>query len=64
MNMRGFISALALAIGVVARPHVPRSTVSVDLGYSVYQGNHDSNNSINIFKGYVSNFKFHVDFSI
>jgi len=61
--MRAFISALALAVGITARPHVSRSTDSIDLGYSVYQGYHDANNSINIFKGYVFNSMFHVGFS-
>jgi hypothetical protein len=51
--MRGFIGALSLVVGATARPHVSRSTVSVDLGYSVYQGTLDANNSINVFKGFV-----------
>jgi hypothetical protein len=51
--MRGFIIALSLIVRATARPHVSRSAVSVDLGYSIYQGTLDANNSINVFKGFV-----------
>lgn len=54
MKMRVFAAALALllAIGASARPHVPRSSVSIDLGYTVYEGLNDAGNGINVFKGY------------
>ena len=43
-----------LAATVTAEP-VPRAAKAptVDLGYAVYEGSLDANNSINAFKGYV-----------
>ncbi|KAF2688793.1 alpha/beta-hydrolase [Lentithecium fluviatile CBS 122367] len=49
--MKGLIGAIALLSGVTASPLVSRATVTVDLGYSKYQGTQDVNNSINVFKG-------------
>jgi len=44
-----------LAATIAADP-VPRAAnaPTVDLGYAVYEGSLDANNSINAFKGYVS----------
>ncbi|KAI8943494.1 hypothetical protein NX059_001496 [Plenodomus lindquistii] len=46
-----FATAL-LAAGACAKP-APRATKAptVDLGYAVYQGSYDANNSVNVFKG-------------
>lgn len=57
--MKGLFGAVALfaaQAGILASPLAPRATsiVAVDLGYAVYQGTRDANNSINIFKGYAS----------
>lgn len=52
--LRGAIATLLLAAGGCAEP-VPRAAKAptVDLGYGVYEGSYDANNSINVFKGYV-----------
>lgn len=49
------LAAALLVLGACAEP-VPRAAKapSVDLGYAVYEGSYDANNSINVFKGYVS----------
>ena len=48
------IATALLAAGACAEP-VPRAAKAptVDLGYGVYEGSYDANNSINVFKGYV-----------
>ncbi|KAL6705218.1 hypothetical protein ACN47E_007178 [Coniothyrium glycines] len=53
--MKVLQSALAtalLAAGACAEP-IPRAAAApvVDLGYAVYEGSYDANNSINVFKG-------------
>jgi hypothetical protein len=55
-NMRLTGSAIALLVATVAAEPVPRAAKAptVDLGYAVYEGSLDANNSINAFKGYVS----------
>ena len=47
------IATALLAAGACAEP-VPRAAKAptVDLGYAVYEGSYDANNSINVFKGY------------
>lgn len=55
MRVIGSVFATALlAAGACGEP-VPRAAKAptVDLGYSVYEGSYDANNSINIFKGFV-----------
>lgn len=57
------IATALLAAGACAEP-VPRAakTPTVDLGYAVYEGNYDANNSINVFKGYVSVYPIAIEF--
>lgn len=49
------VSALALLTATVAAEPIPRAVKAptVDLGYAVYEGSFDANNSINAFKGCV-----------
>lgn len=44
----------AVLLGVVtgASPLAARDTPSVDLGYAVYEGTHNNQSGINVFKGY------------
>lgn len=48
-------SLIALLPAVVSAEPIPRAAKgpTVDLGYAVYEGSLDVNNSINAFKGYV-----------
>lgn len=48
-------STIALLAAIAAAEPVPRAAKAptVDLGYAVYEGSLDANNSINAFKGYV-----------
>ncbi|KAH7392802.1 Alpha/Beta hydrolase protein [Pyrenochaeta sp. MPI-SDFR-AT-0127] len=50
--LQGALATALLAAGACAEP-VPRAAKAptVDLGYAVYEGSYDSNNSINVFKG-------------
>lgn len=55
--MKVAFAAALVAAGAYAQPasSTPASTStapSVDLGYAVYEGSYDANNSINVFKGY------------
>jgi hypothetical protein len=54
MRLSGTAFAL-LAVATSAEP-IPRAVKAptVDLGYAVYEGSFDVNNSINAFKGYAS----------
>lgn len=54
--MRVSRSAIALIAATVAAEPIPRAlkAPTVDLGYAVYEGSLDVNNSINSFKGYAS----------
>lgn len=47
--------AIALLAATVAAEPIPRAVKAptVDLGYAVYEGSFDANNSINAFKGCV-----------
>ncbi|KAF1979270.1 alpha/beta-hydrolase [Bimuria novae-zelandiae CBS 107.79] len=50
--MRSLVAAIALlGVRTGALPLAARGTPSVDLGYAVYEGTHDSQSGINIFKG-------------
>lgn len=53
--MRLTRSAIALLAVTTAAEPIPRAAKAptVDLGYAVYEGSLDANNSINAFKGYV-----------
>ena len=55
-TMRLCGSVLALLAATVAAEPIPRAVKAptVDLGYAVYEGSYDGNNSINAFKGYVT----------
>lgn len=46
--------AVTLLAATIAAEPIPRATKAptVDLGYAVYEGSFDGNNSINAFKGY------------
>lgn len=50
--LQGAIATALLAAGAAAEP-IPRAAKAptVDLGYAVYEGSLDANNSINVFKG-------------
>ena len=50
--LQSAIATALLAAGAYAEP-IPRAVnaPTVDLGYAVYQGSYDANNSINVFKG-------------
>ena len=52
--MKLSIRAIALLTATVAAEPIPRAVKAptVDLGYAVYEGSFDANNSINAFKGY------------
>lgn len=54
--MRPYGSVIALLAAAVAAEPIPRAVnaPTVDLGYAVYEGSFDANNSINAFKGYAS----------
>ncbi|KAF2128864.1 alpha/beta-hydrolase [Dothidotthia symphoricarpi CBS 119687] len=53
MKMHGKVIATALLAGIAVAEPIPRAVKapSVDLGYSIYEGSYDVNNSINVFKG-------------
>ena len=61
--LQGAFATALLAAGVCAEP-IPRAAKAptVDLGYAVYEGSYDANNSINIFKGYVSIYVVFIGF--
>ncbi|KAF7679404.1 hypothetical protein GT037_003152 [Alternaria burnsii] len=52
MRVKGVGLVIALAVGSSAEP-IQRAVKApkIDLGYAVYEGTHDANTSINIFKG-------------
>jgi hypothetical protein len=52
MRLCGAVTAMLYLAAACAEP-IPRAvnTPKVDLGYAVYEGNYDANNSINVFKG-------------
>ena len=52
VKMRGLVATIALLGAGSAWPLAAKGTPSVDLGYAVYEGTHDSKNGINVFKGY------------
>lgn len=54
MRVKGVGLVIALVVGSSAEP-IQRAVKApkIDLGYAVYEGTHDANTSINIFKGYV-----------
>ena len=53
---------IALLAATIAAEPIPRAVKAptVDLGYAVYEGSYDANNSINTFKGY-AHFRFSVN---
>lgn len=56
------IATALLAAGACGEP-IPRAAKAptVDLGYAVYEGSFDANNSINVFKGYVCIYSVIID---
>jgi hypothetical protein len=53
MQSLGLVALCALCFHASALSLAPQASPQVDLGYAIYQGSHDSNSSINVFKGYV-----------
>jgi hypothetical protein len=54
-SVSGALAVALLAAAACAEP-IPRAAhgvkaPKVDLGYAIYQGSYDANNSINVFKG-------------
>lgn len=50
-------AALSLLGGrsVSAAPLLNAESLAIDLGYSIYQGTHNSTTQLNVWKGYVEN---------